>query len=215
LGPDFSKKPGPFFVQRSSKDRLSGATRGHKKHDHDSHNRPLSLSVSSEDEGITHLFGNPGTTELLVMHAPKDHPELSYVMAMQESLVVAMADGFSRASGHLVACDVHIAPGLGNAFALQCKVHRHADDLDRRPAGAGPRAHATLTQLLDLGAWPRNSNSSSLQRAACSVRCFSARAIIRFPNLTFPFVGDCFRFGTFKASSVVRQTRAAPRTLKN
>src|SRR2546430_4829404 len=37
-------------------------------------------------------------------------------MAMQESLVVAMADGFSRASGKLVACNVHVAPGLGNAM---------------------------------------------------------------------------------------------------
>ena len=69
-----------------------------------------------EDEGITHLFGNPGTTELPIMHALKDHPDLTYVMAMQESLVVAMADGYSRASGKLVACNVHVAPGLGNAM---------------------------------------------------------------------------------------------------
>src|SRR5450756_3116491 len=68
-----------------------------------------------KDEGITHLFGNPGTTELPIMHALKDHPDLTYVMAMQESLVVAIADGFSRASGRLVACNVHVAPGLGNA----------------------------------------------------------------------------------------------------
>ncbi|HKO71433.1 MAG TPA: thiamine pyrophosphate-binding protein, partial [Bradyrhizobium sp.] len=40
----------------------------------------------------------------------------TYVMAMQESLVVAIADGFSRASGRLVACNVHVAPGLGNAM---------------------------------------------------------------------------------------------------
>ncbi|HXB79365.1 MAG TPA: thiamine pyrophosphate-dependent enzyme [Bradyrhizobium sp.] len=69
-----------------------------------------------KDEGITHLFGNPGTTELPIMHALKDHPDLTYVMAMQESLVVAIADGFSRASGRLVACNVHVAPGLGNAM---------------------------------------------------------------------------------------------------
>src|SRR6267142_1669357 len=69
-----------------------------------------------KDEGVTHLFGNPGTTELPIMHALKDHPDLTYVMAMQESLVVAMADGFSRASGRLVACNVHVAPGLGNAM---------------------------------------------------------------------------------------------------
>ena len=67
-------------------------------------------------EGITHLFGNPGTTELPIMHALRDVPEISFVMAMQESLVVAMADGYSRSSGRLAAVNVHVAPGLGNAM---------------------------------------------------------------------------------------------------
>src|SRR5258706_2601777 len=69
-----------------------------------------------KDEGITHLFGNPGTTELPIMHALKEHPDLTYVMAMQESLVVAMADVLSGAWAGLVACTVHVAPGLGNAM---------------------------------------------------------------------------------------------------
>lgn len=69
-----------------------------------------------KDEGITHLFGNPGTTELPIMHALKDHEDLSYVLGLQESIVVAMADGYSRASGKLSACNVHVAPGLGNAM---------------------------------------------------------------------------------------------------
>tara|TARA_E500000331_G_scaffold354949_1_gene409249 strand:+ start:2697 stop:4346 length:1650 start_codon:yes stop_codon:yes gene_type:complete len=69
-----------------------------------------------KDEGVTHLFGNPGTTELPIMHAMREHQDLNYVLAMQESLVVAMADGFARASGSLAACNVHVAPGLGNAI---------------------------------------------------------------------------------------------------
>jgi benzoylformate decarboxylase len=69
-----------------------------------------------QDEGITHLFGNPGTTELPIMHALAEHPALTYVLGMQESVVVGMADGFSRASGRLVACNVHVAPGLCNAM---------------------------------------------------------------------------------------------------
>ena len=69
-----------------------------------------------KQEGVTHLFGNPGTTELPIMHALTDHPDLKFVLALQESLVVAMADGYSRASGELVACNVHVAPGLGNAL---------------------------------------------------------------------------------------------------
>ena len=69
-----------------------------------------------ESEGVTHLFGNPGTTELPIMAALPDRPAINYVMALQEALVVAMADGYSRASGDLSACNVHVAPGLGNAM---------------------------------------------------------------------------------------------------
>lgn len=69
-----------------------------------------------KDEGITHLFGNPGTTELPLMDAVGNQTEMKYVLGLQESIVVAMADGFSRASGRLSACNVHVAPGLGNAL---------------------------------------------------------------------------------------------------
>ena len=69
-----------------------------------------------ESEGVMHLFGNPGTTELPIMAALPDRPAITYVMALQEALVVAMADGYSRASGDLSACNVHVAPGLGNAM---------------------------------------------------------------------------------------------------
>ena len=69
-----------------------------------------------QDEGVRYLFGNPGTTELPIMAALSDHPDLTYVLGLQEAVVVAMADGFSRASGELSACNVHVAPGLGNAM---------------------------------------------------------------------------------------------------
>ena len=68
------------------------------------------------DEGIEHLFGNPGTTELPIMNALPNHPSLHYVLGLQEGIVLAMADGYSRASGKLTACNLHVAPGLGNAM---------------------------------------------------------------------------------------------------
>ena len=68
------------------------------------------------DEGITHLFGNPGTTELAIMEAVPEFPQLRYVLGLQESLVVAMADGYARASNQLTACNLHSAPGVGNAM---------------------------------------------------------------------------------------------------
>ena len=68
------------------------------------------------DEGVTHLFGNPGTTELAVMEAVPKFPQLKYVLGLQESVVVGMADGFARATGQLTACNLHCAPGLGHAM---------------------------------------------------------------------------------------------------
>ena len=67
-------------------------------------------------EGVTHLFGNPGTTELAIMEAMSQQSAISYVLGLQESVVVGMADGYARASNKLAACNVHVAPGLGNAM---------------------------------------------------------------------------------------------------
>ena len=68
------------------------------------------------DEGVTHMFGNPGTTELPLMEVMPDFPELNFVLGLQESIVVGMADGYARASNRLSACTLHVAPGLGNAM---------------------------------------------------------------------------------------------------
>jgi len=68
------------------------------------------------DEGVTHLFGNPGTTELPIMEVVPQFPQLKFVLGLQEAVVVGMADGYARASGRLAAANVHVAPGLGNAM---------------------------------------------------------------------------------------------------
>ncbi len=68
------------------------------------------------DEGVTHLFGNPGTTELPLMEVVPKFPQLKYVLGLQESVVMGMADGFARASGKLTACNLHCTPGLGHAM---------------------------------------------------------------------------------------------------
>ncbi len=67
-------------------------------------------------EGVEYLFGNPGTTELAIMEALGRQSDINYVLGLQESVVVAMADGYARAAGRIGACNVHVAPGLGNAM---------------------------------------------------------------------------------------------------
>src|SRR6478752_9964201 len=64
--------------------------------------------------GMTRIFGNPGSTELPML---KDFPEdFSYVLGLQELVVVGMADGFAQASGRPAHVNLHTAPGVGNAI---------------------------------------------------------------------------------------------------
>src|SRR5215831_17012726 len=63
--------------------------------------------------GMRTVFGNPGSTELPML---KDFPEdFSYVLGLQELVVVGMADGFAQASGRVTHVNLHTAPGVGNA----------------------------------------------------------------------------------------------------
>src|SRR2546423_11546121 len=63
--------------------------------------------------GMTTIFGNPGSTELPML---ADFPEdFSYVLGLQELVVVGMADGFAQATGRPTHVNLHTAPGVGNA----------------------------------------------------------------------------------------------------
>src|ERR1700694_750204 len=63
--------------------------------------------------GMRTIFGNPGSTELPML---RDYPEdFSYVLGLQELVVVGMADGFAQASGRTTHVNLHTAPGVGNA----------------------------------------------------------------------------------------------------
>ena len=71
-----------------------------------------------KSEGVSVMFGNPGTTELPLMDGLAREPGIHYVLALQESVAIAMADGYAQASGGLAAVNVHVAPGLGNAMGM-------------------------------------------------------------------------------------------------
>ena len=69
-------------------------------------------------EGVSVMFGNPGTTELPLMDGLAREPGIRYVLALQEAVAVSMADGYAQASGGLAAVNVHVSPGLGNAMGM-------------------------------------------------------------------------------------------------
>ena len=67
-------------------------------------------------EGVEYIFGNPGTTELPLIELLPDYPQIEYIVALQEAVVVSMADAYAQASGKVGVASVHVGPGLGNAI---------------------------------------------------------------------------------------------------
>src|SRR3954465_13260753 len=66
------------------------------------------------ERGMTTVFGNPGSTELpFLAQFPED---FTYVLALQETVAVGMADGFAQATGRPALVNLHTAPGVGNAM---------------------------------------------------------------------------------------------------
>src|SRR6204780_5612929 len=64
--------------------------------------------------GLTTVFGNPGSTELpMFRNFPAD---FRYVLGLQESIVVAMADGFAQARAAAALVNLHSAIGIGHAL---------------------------------------------------------------------------------------------------
>jgi benzoylformate decarboxylase len=67
-------------------------------------------------EGARFIFGNPGTTELPLIDALVEAPDISYVWALQEASAVAMADGYAQAAGRPGVLNLHTAGGLGHGL---------------------------------------------------------------------------------------------------
>ena len=64
--------------------------------------------------GMTTVFGNPGSTELpMFVDFPAD---FRYVLGLQESVVVGMADGFAQATHNAAFVNLHSAVGVGHAM---------------------------------------------------------------------------------------------------
>ncbi|HEY0331025.1 MAG TPA: thiamine pyrophosphate-binding protein [Rhodopseudomonas sp.] len=70
------------------------------------------------DEGISHVFGNPGSTEMPLMDALVDAPDIQYVLGLQEATAVGMADGWALTSGKTGFVNLHAMGGLGNAMGV-------------------------------------------------------------------------------------------------
>ncbi|WP_321396829.1 benzoylformate decarboxylase [Emcibacter sp.] len=64
--------------------------------------------------GVDRIFGNPGSTELPMF---RDFPDdFDYVLGLQESVVLGMADGYAQATRRPAVVNLHSAAGVGHAL---------------------------------------------------------------------------------------------------
>ena len=77
--------------------------------------------------GMTTIFGNPGSTELPMFRSfPND---FRYVVGLQESAVVGMADGFAQATRNAAIVNLHSAVGVGHAMGAIFTAYRNRTPL--------------------------------------------------------------------------------------
>lgn len=107
-----------------------------------------------KSEGVRHVFGNPGTTELPLLDALSDCTTIDYILCLQEASVVAMADGYAQASGRPGFVNLHTAGGLGNAMGaiLNAKMANTpmvitAGQQDTRHGVTDPLLHGDLVSI--------------------------------------------------------------------
>lgn len=77
--------------------------------------------------GINRIFGNPGSTELTLF---RDFPaDFQYVLGLQESVVVGMADGYAQATHNAALVNLHSAVGVGHAMGNIFTAYRNRTPL--------------------------------------------------------------------------------------
>src|SRR3990170_3179718 len=113
-------------------------------------------------EGTKYVFGNPGTTEQGFIDALQDYPQIDYILSLQESIAVGVADGYARAGGRPAFVQLHIMPGLGNAMGMLYNSYRAGTPLvvyagqhaQRGGTSQGPILAGDLVRLAEpLSRW--------------------------------------------------------------
>src|SRR3954465_9776418 len=118
-------------------------------------------------EGVTHVFGNPGSTELPLIDALAGVDDIAYVLALQEATAVGMADGYAQATGRPAFLNLHTAAGLGNAIGNLTNAKANGTPLvvtagqqDRRHRNHAPLLAGDLVGLArPVSKWAHELNS--------------------------------------------------------
>ena len=66
-------------------------------------------------DGMTTMFGNPGSSEEGLLDEVSRFPEIRYILGLQEAALVLMANGYALATQKPTVVQLHCSVGLGNA----------------------------------------------------------------------------------------------------
>lgn len=117
--------------------------------------------------GMTSIFGNPGSTELpLFLDFPSD---FRYVLGLQESVVVGMAEGYAQATRNAAFVNLHSAVGVGHAMGNIFTAYKNRTPL---VITAGQQARAILPYEPFLG----STQAAELPKPYVKWSCEPARA---------------------------------------
>jgi benzoylformate decarboxylase len=97
------------------------------------------------EHGMTTIFGNPGSTELPMLAEFPD--DFRYVLGLHEGVAVAMADGYTQASGRPGHVNLHTAPGVGNGMGAIFNAQANHSPL---LVTAGQQVRAQMTMQANL-----------------------------------------------------------------
>ncbi|MBE2268854.1 MAG: thiamine pyrophosphate-binding protein [Anaerolinea sp.] len=75
-------------------------------------------------DGITYMFGNPGTVEQGFLDSLEQYPDFKYIMGLQETIAVAIGDGYARATKKPTLVQLHSGVGLGNGIGMMYQAMR-------------------------------------------------------------------------------------------
>ncbi|RIK84801.1 MAG: thiamine pyrophosphate-binding protein [Planctomycetota bacterium] len=98
-------------------------------------------------DGCRYMFGNPGTVEQGFLDALWDYPDLRYILTLQETVAVMIADGYARATQKPTVVQIHSSPGLGNAIGALYQAYRGHAPLVVLGGDAGVKFQAMDAQM--------------------------------------------------------------------
>jgi benzoylformate decarboxylase len=99
-------------------------------------------------EDVEYIFGIPGATEVLLMDALEDCPDIKYVLGLHEVVVAGMAEGYARTSGKAGVLNLHTGTGLSAALPMLSNAYQGGVPLVVTAGQQDTRLHAYEPALM-------------------------------------------------------------------